>query len=320
MAMTVKNNLAASQILNTLNKNFSAFAKSLTKVSSGQKINSAQDDASGYVISEKMREQIRTLAQDNQNVQNGSALFKVADGGINSIVEELRNLKELAINAANDTNTDIDRATIQKEFQQKYANINDIATTTNYNGKTLLDGTYRRKTLTEDIPIVPDIDENGKINIDSDGFYVLPKGFTGTVNVNAQNVKITQEDPTTALKNVTILGRSEGNLNLWIDTLNIKNTDNVSIIRFNGSENVLTFKGTSKLKQQGGNLNHAVINVGNGLTLEDGGNGTLDIGITGNLTSTAIGLDCYTRAERTAAARTVITSIPTSPSTAEIIS
>lgn len=247
MTMIVKNNLLALQSLNALNKNSSSLAKSLTKVSSGQKINSAKDDASGYVISEKMREQIRTLAQDNQNVQNGSSLFKIADGGISSIVEELRHLKELAINAANDTNTETDRVTIQKVFTQKMANINDIATTTNYNGKTLLDGTYYRKTVAEEVPITPVRDDDGNIDIDSDGFYILPKGFTGTVNINAQNVKITQEDPTTPLNNVTILGRTEGNLNLWIDTLNIKNTDDESVIKFNGSDNILTFKGTSKL-------------------------------------------------------------------------
>ena len=142
MSMVVKNNIAAQLVLGELNKNNDKLRKSLEKVSSGQKIIGAKDNASAYAISEKMREQIRTLAQDNQNVQNGATLFKVADGAINSIVEELRNLKELAINAANDTNTDVDRATIQKEFQQKYANINDIATTTNYNGITLLDGTW----------------------------------------------------------------------------------------------------------------------------------------------------------------------------------
>lgn len=131
MAMVVQHNIAAQLALGELNKNNDKLKKSLEKVSSGQKINSAKDDASSYVISEKMREQIRTLAQDNQNVQNGAALFKIADGAINNIVEELRNLKELAINAANDTNIDIDRATIQKEFTQKIANINDIATTTN---------------------------------------------------------------------------------------------------------------------------------------------------------------------------------------------
>ena len=116
MSMVVKNNLAAQMILGQLNKNTSKLEKELSIVSSGQKINSAQDDASGYAISERMREQIRSLEQDSQNVQNGSTLFKIVLGGVDNIVEELRNLKELAINSANDTNTDSDRATIQKEF------------------------------------------------------------------------------------------------------------------------------------------------------------------------------------------------------------
>lgn len=140
MAMVVQHNIAAQMALGELNKNNDKLRKSLEKVSNGQKINSAKDDASGYVISEKMREMVRTLEQDNRNVQNGSALLKTAEGGINNIVEELRNLKELAINAATDTNTDWDRAIIQKEFTQKMANINDIASETNYNGKRLLDG------------------------------------------------------------------------------------------------------------------------------------------------------------------------------------
>lgn len=140
MAMVVQHNIAAQMALGELNKNNDKLRKSLEKVSNGQKINSAKDDASGYVISEKMREMVRTLEQDNRNVQNGSALVKTAEGGINNIVDELRNLKELAINSANDTNTDQDRAIIQKEFTQKMANINDIASETNYNGKRLLDG------------------------------------------------------------------------------------------------------------------------------------------------------------------------------------
>ena len=148
MAMVVQHNAAAQLALGELNKNTTKVGKLLGKVSSGQKINSAQDDASGYVISERMREMIRTLNQDHQNVQNGSSLFKIAEGGINSIVEELRNLKELAINSANDTNTDVDRLTIQKAFDQKKANINDIATETNYNSMILLDGRFANSATT----------------------------------------------------------------------------------------------------------------------------------------------------------------------------
>ena len=128
--------------LGQLNKNINKVGKSLSKISTGQRIVSARDNASDYGISEQMRVQIRALEQDMQNVQNGSSMLKTAFGGINDIVEELRSLKELAINAANDSNSDEDRVIIQRDFDQKRASIDEIATWTNYNTKPLLDGTY----------------------------------------------------------------------------------------------------------------------------------------------------------------------------------
>ena len=89
-----------------------------------------------------MRVQIRSLNQDVENVKTGKDLLHTAEGGVQSIVNELRNLKAMALDSANDTNTDIDRATIQKEFSSRMEEINDIAATTNYNGRLLLDGTY----------------------------------------------------------------------------------------------------------------------------------------------------------------------------------
>ena len=145
MAMVVKNNMSAISTLNTLNKNSSALAKSLQKVSSGMKINSAADDASGYAISERMRVQIRGLDQANQNTQNGTSMMKVAEGAVSSTVDILKTLKEKVINAANDTNTDADRATIQKELDQSIDQINDNANVT-YNGKYLVDGSKNAAT------------------------------------------------------------------------------------------------------------------------------------------------------------------------------
>jgi flagellin len=139
MAMVVKNNMSAIGTLNTLNRNSSALSKSLAKVSSGMKINSAADDASGYAISERMRVQIRSLDQDNQNTQNGTSMMKVAEGAVSSTVEILKTLKQKVINAANDTNTDADRQTIQKELNQSIDQINDNANVT-FNGKYLVDG------------------------------------------------------------------------------------------------------------------------------------------------------------------------------------
>lgn len=139
MSMVVKNNMSAVQILNTLNKNSGELTKSLAKVSSGMKINSAADDSSAYAISERMRVQLRGLTQDIQNTQNGSSLLRTAEGAVQSTIEILKTMKEKAINAANDTNTDKDRAIIQKEIVQLLEQVNDNALVT-FNGKYLLDG------------------------------------------------------------------------------------------------------------------------------------------------------------------------------------
>jgi flagellin len=133
--------MSAISTLNTLNKNSNALSKSLAKVSSGMKINGAADDASGYAISERMRVQIRGLDQANSNTQNGNSMMKVAEGAVSSTVDILKTLKEKVINAANDTNTDSDRATIQKELDQSIDQINDNANIT-YNGKLLVDGSH----------------------------------------------------------------------------------------------------------------------------------------------------------------------------------
>ncbi len=144
MAMVVKNNMSAVKTLNTLNANSTALAKSLAKVSSGQKINSAADDASGYAISERMRVMVRSLDQADQNAQNGASMMKVAEGAVGSTVEILKTMKEKAINAANDSNTDADRQAIQKELDQSIDQIDDNALIT-YNGKTLVDGSKHTK-------------------------------------------------------------------------------------------------------------------------------------------------------------------------------
>ena len=139
MAMVVKNNMSAIRTLATLNGNNTSLQDSLSKVASGLKINTAKDDASGYAISERMRVQIRSLDQANQNSQNASSLMKNAEGAVERTVDILRTLKQKAIDAASDTNTDDDRATIQKELDQLIDQIDDNALIT-FNGKYLLEG------------------------------------------------------------------------------------------------------------------------------------------------------------------------------------
>ena len=146
MAMIVKNNMAAKKALNQLDKNDKAMAKSLKKVASGMKINSAADDASGFSISEKMRVQIQGLEQDVDNTQTGSSMLKVAEGGLQSSADILKTLKEKVINAANDTNTDADRRTIQKELDQAIDQLDENANVS-YNGKVMLDGSHNNEVV-----------------------------------------------------------------------------------------------------------------------------------------------------------------------------
>lgn len=148
MGMVIKNNMAAQNTLGTLNKNSTALSKSLQKVSSGMKINGAADDASGYAISERMRVQVRGLNQDIDNTQSAISMMKTAEGAISSTVDILKTMKEKAINAANDTNTDADRAIIQKELNQSIDQVDDNASIT-FNNKILFDGSADAGTTAE---------------------------------------------------------------------------------------------------------------------------------------------------------------------------
>lgn len=137
--MVVKNNITAEKTLGTLNKNTEALNKSLKKVSSGMRINGAADDASGFAISEKMRVQLRGLEQDFRNTQSGMSIMKVAEGAMSSTVDILRTLKEKALDSANDSNTDIDRQTMQRELERYVDQVDENAMVT-YNGMYLFDG------------------------------------------------------------------------------------------------------------------------------------------------------------------------------------
>lgn len=153
MAMVIKNNMSAQHILGEVGRNNKALSNSLKKVSSGMKINDAGDDASGYAISERMRVQIRGLEQDIRNCQNGISLMKVAEGAVASSIAIMRTMKEKALDAANDTNTDLDRATIQKELDEVIDQIDDNANVT-YNGKYLINGEMQVKIDTDREQIV----------------------------------------------------------------------------------------------------------------------------------------------------------------------
>ncbi len=138
----INSRIAALKVYNQMSCNDSQLSKNLKKVASGIRINSASDDASGYSIAAKMHVLENSLGQDIENVKTGRNLIATAEGGIQEIISNLREMKEMAINAMNDHNSDSDRATIQKVYDRRMETITDIAATTNYNGRLLLNGDY----------------------------------------------------------------------------------------------------------------------------------------------------------------------------------
>jgi len=124
-------------------------SKSLERLSSGLRINRAADDAAGLAISEKMRAQIRGLNQSISNAQDGISLIQTAEGALNETHDILQRMRELSVQAANDTLTASDRQNIQQEIDQLVVEIDRIGNTTEFNTKKLLDGTASALTTTD---------------------------------------------------------------------------------------------------------------------------------------------------------------------------
>ena len=121
--------------------------KNMEKLSSGMKINRAGDDASGLAVSEKMRSQIRGLNKASTNAEDGISVVQTAEGALNEVHSILQRMNELATQAANDTNTSIDRNAIKAEMNELSSEVNRIASSTQFNTMNLLDGTFTGKNL-----------------------------------------------------------------------------------------------------------------------------------------------------------------------------
>jgi flagellin len=138
--MIINHNLNAMNANRAMSINVNAGAKSMEKLSSGLRINRAGDDAAGLSISEKMRAQIRGLDQASRNAQDGISLIQTAEGALQESQEIVQRMRELAVQAANDTNVKEDRDAIKAEVDELVKEIDRIAQKTTFNEKTLLDG------------------------------------------------------------------------------------------------------------------------------------------------------------------------------------
>lgn len=138
--MIINHNMNAMNAHRNMGINTGNAAKSMEKLSSGLRINRAGDDAAGLSISEKMRAQIRGLDQASRNAQDGISLIQTAEGSLNETHSILQRMRELAVQASNDTNVTVDRSAITDELTSLQTEVDRIAKTTQFNEKNLLDG------------------------------------------------------------------------------------------------------------------------------------------------------------------------------------
>jgi len=139
--MTVINtNVASLNAQAALATNQRGLNKAMEQLSTGKRINGAADDAAGLAIASKMTAQIRGLNQAIRNANDGISMVKTAEGATNEITNMLQRMRELAVQSANDTNTEDDRAALDLEFQELKTEIGRVATTTQWNGMNILDG------------------------------------------------------------------------------------------------------------------------------------------------------------------------------------
>ena len=154
--MIIQHNMQAMNANRMLGNVVTSQSKSTEKLSSGYRINRAGDDAAGLAISEKMRGQIRGLTKASANAQDGISLIQTAEGALTETHSILQRMRELAVQAANDTNTDDDRTQIQNEIDQLTQEVDRIANTTEFNSKKLLNGSLKGSTN----------EEEGSLNVD----------------------------------------------------------------------------------------------------------------------------------------------------------
>ena len=147
MALFINTNVASLGAQRSLATSGAELKTAMERLSSGKKINSAADDAAGFAIAERMTAQIRGLNMATKNANDGLSMLGVIENATNDVTDMLHRMRELAIQATNDTNSDEDRAFLQKEVAQLKLEITRVAEDTQYNGQEVLDGTFTSKSI-----------------------------------------------------------------------------------------------------------------------------------------------------------------------------
>lgn len=197
--MIINHNMQAINAHRQMGSNQVNAQKSMEKLSSGLRINRAGDDAAGLAISEKMRGQIRGLDQAGRNAQDGISLIQTAEGALNETHSILQRMRELSVQSANDTNTDADRAELQKEINQLTQEIDRIADTTEFNTQTLLKGDNKQTLASTGVTVgatvagedIKHVSAEVKLTVGA-----IANGNKAVVELNGQKLEITFKEDT----------------------------------------------------------------------------------------------------------------------------
>ncbi len=189
MALTINTNVSSLNAQRNLSKSQGDLATAMERLSSGLRINSAKDDAAGLAISDRMTSQIRGLNQATRNANDGISLAQTAEGAMQESTNILQRIRELSVQAANATNSASDRQSLQAEVDQLISELDRIATSTTFNGLTVLDGSY----VAQQFQVGPNAGDTisfGIVGVRADGIGHLATG-TGTEVTNAPAADLT---------------------------------------------------------------------------------------------------------------------------------
>ncbi|HEB68001.1 MAG TPA: flagellin [Desulfobulbus sp.] len=178
MALTINTNVASLNAQRNLTRSQGQLSRSMERLSSGLRINSAKDDAAGLAISDRMTSQIRGLNQASRNANDGISLAQTAEGAMQESTNILQRMRELAVQAANATNSAADRAALQAEVNQLKTEMNRIAQSTTFNGLRVLDGTF----VSQQFQVGPNANETIGVSIKSMAADDLGRYFIDAVN------------------------------------------------------------------------------------------------------------------------------------------
>ncbi|MBB5356173.1 flagellin [Anoxybacillus mongoliensis] len=294
--MRINHNIQALNAYRNLAVNQSNTAKNLEKLSSGLRINRAADDAAGLAISEKMRSQIRGLEVAERNALDAISLIQTAEGALSSVHSMLQRMRELAVQASNDTNTAEDRAALDQEIQQLKTEITRVATSTDFNKTALLDGTFGTK-VDQDPLKTTALSVTGVANITTGGG--LKAGtYTITWNITDNVYELTDSSSTVIGKASDLAADGAGSITFkgW-DSTNSKYTG-VSLI-------TVTTNGAYTLNSLAGDVEI----TGTESNFQIGANEGQVVGLSiSDMTTTGLGIDGVTVTDH-ASAQSAISTI-----------